>query len=655
MSTRLLPFAILLGLLVAAAAEEEPPTDEPVVWFDEESSIEDGLKRVHASVEKDDAKGAAIWLQKLLNEHAAKVMEADDGAFLPAWRVLSRRVAALPKSFVEAYVTLYGGEGRTRVASALGARDLAALQAAAQSSFPALDDESLLAAARALAEGGRLGAAEALLEERVLRSPPSALPAALLASLYAGRGDRRSLENLRAALPADRLGLPVSVGAQACTLGETVDRALDSLRARGPIAPAAGREPVDTPSWSLPVPVLGESFDGLLLTVNNWAGGTRLDASMPAARTLFPLTSAITRDLVLVHLGKSLFAYRLADGTLAWTRGGERNLAEFLQARCEPSTTRHYSIVADAERAYATFEGRPLEGKGRNDLVCVSLADGKTVWKLDAGNLGKDYSFIGIPHVDRDRLYVSVIGTEMREQVFVLCLEAATGKVIWTCKLSSHTPPPEDVWYFYPEPVPLVTLHRGVVYACTGTGGFAALDPATGEFLWGLKYPCQVMDSNSWIDLTQEVCWLLPPNSMLPADDGVWMAPHDAPRIYLVDTTTRTITVDHRKDSMERYRFLVGTTPRGLVLGGPEVGLYSPREGLLRHWTLARRDGGDRPALDGGCLVVPRAKEIVAIDTETFTPVWRRPIEKGTSGDVLISDRGVAIVSPRRVTFFPWK
>ncbi|MEK7865999.1 MAG: hypothetical protein AAB434_04905, partial [Planctomycetota bacterium] len=264
MSPRLLPFAFLAALLAVAAAEEEEPTDDPVVWFDEESSIADGLKRVHASVEKDDAKGAAIWLQKLLNEHGAKVMEADDGAFLPAWRVLSRRVAALPKSFVEAYVTLYGGEARTSVGSALLARDLAALQAAAQSWFPAIDDEGLHAAARALAEGGHHGAAEALLEERVLGSSRSALHAALLATLYARRGDRPAIEKLRSALPAERLAEPVSVGAEALTLGAALDRALRSVGAASPAAVPSHREPADAPSWSRPVPVLGESFDALL-------------------------------------------------------------------------------------------------------------------------------------------------------------------------------------------------------------------------------------------------------------------------------------------------------------------------------------------------------------------------------------------------------
>ncbi len=663
--------ALLLAHLARLAAEdakkkEEAP--EPVVFFDEETALTDGLKRIDASVAKGDAKGASIWLQKLLNEHGQNVLGAGGDLFLPAWQVLSRRAGKLPKDARDTYLGLYAEEGRAHVKAAIAGGDLAAIESAAQAYFPALADAQVVDAACTLAERGRLAAAEALLEERVLQGAgPAESPVAAmrLALLYAARGDRGSLVALRAALPPAVLSEQLSVGCEPRGVGEAIDAwagaipvedgAIASSPGGGVSAPPAARDLAEAPAWSREVPILGAALDGLVDAIYNNSGGNPLDTSMPSVQAIFPLTSAITDDLVLVHLGKSLFAYRISDGGLAWTRGGERNLGEFLTSRTQPGLLRRYAIVAQGALVLSTFEGHSDTGGVRNDLVALSPSDGRVLWKLDGGNAGKEWSFLGVPHLDGDRVYVGAIGTEAREQLTVLCLEAATGKVVWTCKLASTTPPPDQTWSYCPEPVPVLTTARGLVCVCTGTGAFAAIDPATGAFAWGLKYACSPFDGNQWVDLSQELCWLLPANPLLPSAEGIWMAPSNAPRFYLVDMVERRIRLDHRKDALERYRYLVGRREGALVLGGPEVGIFSPTEGLRHHWQLRDKEGMGRPALAGGLLLVPRRHELAAVDAGSLAPAWRRPLEKGASGDVLVSSRGVAIVSPHRVTFFPWK
>ena len=135
-------------------------------------------------------------------------------------------------------------------------------------------------------------------------------------------------------------------------------------------------------------------------------------------------------------------------------------------------------------------------------LYCLQAATGKEVWKFRGGPsagklIGNDQMISHWPArsgvlVEGDKLYVTA-GMWSRDGVFLYCLDAADGKVIWRNDTSGYhfATLPHSTGYAGVAPQGYLVLHRGNLYVPTGRGAPACFDAATGEFLWyenGLGY-----------------------------------------------------------------------------------------------------------------------------------------------------------------------
>ncbi|MBI3270454.1 MAG: PQQ-binding-like beta-propeller repeat protein [Planctomycetes bacterium] len=666
----------------APFVRERPPS---FVYFDEEEGIQYALLHLTKALEAGDARRAARILQGAIAAHGFKVAEAEGGVFLPSWQSLHRRLIALPEGVQRVHRELFAAEGRARLAAARAAGDRVEELHVCTAYLAVLPESDVLRTALRVFEEGRPGVVRALLEETarsLLSRRPSPTLIATLAMLYARSGDEDELARLRGAAPAEALAEVLLVGGRSCPLGEVLDRVKVAAQASpracaselggGTSPPPPCGVPAETPAWTLSLPE-GARPSAAALTADailNAAGARRIRAlaAPDDAGEVGPLPATVAGELLLLNFGTCVSAFRLADGVAAWTRGPDPALPSPPARITRGPGMRPCALAAEVAggRVFATLDGRPSPGRqrrpvGRFDLACLSLGEGKLLWSLDDANQGADLSFVGVPLPWGDRLYAAAVAAERAAQTFVVSVEAATGRVLWKTLVALRSSPASDDSGVPLLQVPVLVLDRGALYVCTSSGAFAALEPATGEFLWGLKYPSppgQGGDARFW-----------PPTgprgpAMNPAftgPEGLWLAPTDASRFFLVDPFLRALVVDHCKDEGERYRYLVGCESGRLILGGPELGLYSAREGLVRHWELSRGQGGWRPALGKeqglgrGRVVVPLRREVVALDAETFARAWSLPVEAERSGDVLLAPGGLLLLSRTQITCYPWK
>ncbi len=135
-------------------------------------------------------------------------------------------------------------------------------------------------------------------------------------------------------------------------------------------------------------------------------------------------------------------------------------------------------------------------------LYCLESASGKEVWRFRGGPT--DGKLIGneqmISHwparsgvlADGDRLYFTA-GMWSRDGVFIYCLDAGDGNVIWRNDTSGHhfATLPHSTGYAGVAPQGYLALNGGRLFVPTGRGAPAAFDATTGKFLWyenGLGY-----------------------------------------------------------------------------------------------------------------------------------------------------------------------
>ncbi len=659
------PARLLLALLVlglpCALAEDPDPAPESAVSFEESSQALDLLKQAATTAGKGDAQAAAACVDRAAEQVAEKVVYAGDGLYLPAWRIAHRRTRALPQTVQEAYAALTRDKSLAKLGEARVARDLAAQAALARARIAVLPPEEVLRVSRDLIEAGRGHAAEVLLEELVLHSPPSpahAAAALALAQAYASRREPESIAALRRALPPDAQGFVLSIDSEPLPLSKWLDR-YSSVERPAPLPLAAQPggglvlvprcgTPAEKAAWSISMPVLSD----LLRPPKEEKEGHNLRpfrVERSGDPTTFRLSSTIAGGNVVVHLGKSLFAFRLADGKQAWTRGGERGLAAFLAS---PSAQAFGGIVAEGGRLFAVMAGRGDEGKRRGDLVCLDAVSGKPVWWLNDENDGKGITFTGVPLVHEGRVYVAAVEEEDSGRLHVVCVSADSGKPVWKRFVAGRPAPNEDYGILY-RPEAVFAIRGRTLFACTAMGVVAAIDPMDGDFLWGLKYGGASTNEEELRYGT--VAPTLAVSPIIEAPEGLWMAPADMPRYFLLDPVGRRIVTSRRKDVGEAYRFLVGVDGGRLVLGGREIGLYARAKGLLAHRELAASEGGARPALAEGLLLVPKARELVALESAGLGEAWSINLEMGQSGDVLVAEDGVVLVSHAKVTWIPWK
>src|ERR1044071_7803894 len=122
--------------------------------------------------------------------------------------------------------------------------------------------------------------------------------------------------------------------------------------------------------------------------------------------------------------------------------------------------------------------------EGSQQVVAMSLADGKIAWTAKVGPVWEDEygGPRGTPPVDGDRIYA--LGTEGD----LVCLEAATGKEVWRKNLARDFGGRVMSMWKWAES-PLVDGDRLIVTPGSASATLVALDKKTGKEIWRAAVP----------------------------------------------------------------------------------------------------------------------------------------------------------------------
>jgi outer membrane protein assembly factor BamB len=253
-----------------------------------------------------------------------------------------------------------------------------------------------------------------------------------------------------------------------------------------------------------------------------------------------------------------------------------------------------------SEPALGEWRGVPMG----NRLTCRDAADGKQLWAVGVGapappadcglpaeslRMLAAAEFASAPAVDGDRLLVLA---EYAETYHAVCLDARTGRPVWTRLLSSAPEAGDGARHPTAGSPPAVA--DGAAFFLTNAGVLAALDAAGGEPIWMMQYEERGVGRRRTGF----------PSAPLIAGGVVYALPTDAEHVLAVRADTGE-AVWRDAPSRRGQGGLVGLTGGVLVLGGPDVRFVRAADGAVLGGAKAGMERTGRPALTRAAVYVP--------------------------------------------------
>ncbi|MBI3881683.1 MAG: PQQ-binding-like beta-propeller repeat protein [Verrucomicrobia bacterium] len=138
---------------------------------------------------------------------------------------------------------------------------------------------------------------------------------------------------------------------------------------------------------------------------------------------------------------------------------------------------------------------------GKDTVFAFDATTGKALWKhsypADLGDKFFEGGTTGTPTVDGERVFT------LSRWGDVFCLEAASGKIVWSKRVQDETNVRIPDWGFAGAPL----AHENLLVLNVGEAGLA-LDKATGKIIWqsadenaGYSTPLPVKRGNDWLAL----------------------------------------------------------------------------------------------------------------------------------------------------------
>ncbi len=586
----------MIALLAAALALQDP---EPEVR-------NTALLKVYAELDQVLARAPLLAAEKRWQEALAiylKALAAPRDVVVPLDRV---RAVGL-RDFVLARLAEWPEEGKAALRRRVDPAAEQAFQAASRLRDPealeAFVEEhplcSFAGGALTLAgtlrlDEGQAGAAASALERALGAVDPAERPvvAARLGQALARLGDRARLDALAARAEREWPAAAVEVAGKPVPLG---------LQLRALVPAPAGAAPLEIPGWELVGGAprgwrLAES--GVRLPREWWSDRIdipRLDAdeefgvrrAMVLAPTadFRPLFPAVADGVLYVQNGMSVVAYNLfaPRAEKLWQfkvppPGGEVMF----------DNRAVYTVTVSDGVVYAnlvTSAGGAEDQLGyvrvkfpfpRRGLYALDAMSGRLLWRvggeLQADTLDRNASFGTAPTPEGGRLYVGAVKQKHSVDPFehhVLCLEAATGKILWSTFVASGGTEINLFGNSTRESLgsPVAIAGDVLVYA-THHGVIAALDKATGRIRWTYRYlQLPVNPTRSVYVSKNRLEWVNAP----PAIDrgAVVVTPTDSKHAYSLDLAGGELLWEHERH--RDVRSIVGVKDGTVVFGGARL------------------------------------------------------------------------------------
>jgi outer membrane protein assembly factor BamB len=683
MSTMFRPRSVALAALAAllgagTGRSQDPPAQQNTAHVRAYPEPDLLVQRAPVLAAQGRWAEAFALYEDALAKHPHTVMPLDAARAVGLLPFVRSQIDAWPKEGLDFIRRRSDPLAEHEFQSARRARDVVALEALIERHpwYSGIDEVLLLAGTLRLDAGDAAGAAETL--ERLLARPAGpqhGVAAARLALACARAGRLEALESLSARAGREFPGLRVRWSDGEIPLPELVERLRTSARAL-----PAGKGLLEIPAWPMPggAPsgtALAEP--GVALSRLAWAdvvGLPRLSADgndMVMRRTLGmsptadfrPLFPAVADGIVYVHNGLALTAYSL------FAREPER----LWQYRAPPPAGEVmfdnrviYAPVAHDGRVYAnliTATGGAEDQLGyvrvkfpfpKRGLHAFDAHTGRLLWRLGGrlreDELEKGASFATGPTPDGARLYVGAVVQKFSTDPFehhVLCVEAATGRVLWSTFVASGGTEINLFGNSTRESMGSpVSVDEDGVYYVTQHGVAAALEKKTGRLRWTYRYGQQIVNPTRSVYVTKNrLEWVSSPP--VAADGVVVVTPADSPRVYALDAREGRLLWSRPRGGAVRLPY--GARGRTLVLGGDRLEFVDLKTGLLLAAPVGPElNGTGRGALAEDGIYVPCRDGLRKVSWDgTWDETLMRPWPDGQSdgGNLVVVDGAILLAT----------
>ena len=569
-------------------------------------------------------------VQALLDEAAtgSGLMPHEEGRYAAAW-VLADRLLAGQKT--DALAALRQAEERGCAEALDQARRAADPQAvvAVFRRYPwaTAVHTAMVDAAGEMIRRGRPGLARKTIDDVLAHSnDPDVRDRAQVGLWLAAAGEDRSSAAVRAAFEGIPAEAPYPWMGERLTAGAIQKRLLDGLPSG---AAAPGPAVADLQSSLLRVPPVAPWDMGVFSRVPDEAL-----AALPA-----PLGTVQASGPNVLVSGPWLLAVYGNDLTkpLWWRtpkevsrhprlgregegRGGGR------QGAATPVPGEFAPAIADG-RIYTRW-GLDPTGQSLCAVAAFDARTGEVLWSADDDPAWDDLWPASDPAAADGRLYLLAVQEKAGPilPVYLMCLDAASGSLLWQRHLGSHNPAPpladgspfrRDTTLDQVRYGNAVTVHHGAVYASTNLGIVARCDARDGMVEWVSPYPRTRLGTN-WPAVLRRMG-----ASPVVAGDRVIFAPRDYLGVFALDSRTGKTAWDAALVPADE---MVGQAGGAVIVRTADT-LYAVDAATGRvAWTRRLPEPiRGRPVLADSRLYVATAAELLRFDARTGAALDKKP------------------------------
>ncbi len=290
-----------------------------------------------------------------------------------------------------------------------------------------------------------------------------------------------------------------------------------------------------------------------------------------------PYYPVVSEGKVFVPGADGILGYELATGKPLWGASDHRIFISDLFAGREvlvPVNTigsLNWSATADDQYLFARV-GSPVTIMPallteaipqRSALVCLACdEEGKLRWQCEPPD--QTWAFDGSPVVIEDRIYVVMRRSDVPSHLYLACLSADQGNLLWRQFLCAADTPGRGFLYEMTHLLP--TVGEGMIYLVTNMGAVAAVSATTGDIRWVTCYPRVDQGDLS----TYEGYRYREPNPAVYWNGLLFVAPTDSRQVFALDAFSGTIVWVCQAPT-ERIRHLLGVVGNRLIATGDRV------------------------------------------------------------------------------------
>lgn len=616
---------------------------------------------------------------------ADKVVYVEPGLYVGIPEHVNRQIATWPSEGLKAYRSFHAESAGRVPTSAASGHDWAALLGAAETYFCTPEG----ARAADLAAQIALESADFSLAERLYRHLLAVHPdraghfgewagKLALTLVWAGRDD--AARDVLAQIEKKQPTATIRWSGRTVPVSEAVQHAWADR-----IVPSAGARMSDWPLIGGDVRRNRVADGDVEVGAPLWECGADRGFVIPQVENREPLERNISSDVAAARTGRRLsmvpvtdgqslylcdasamWGIRLSDGTPTWPPflvGKAAHRAPVIPSMGDPPPL--YAPTFHDGRLFAalTRETGSRASEAPQDIpliVCLDAVTGKAIWSVEPAKLDPRLAEVrpdAQPVPYRDRLFVTVRRQKRFgfEDCYLLSLSADGGRLNWMTHLASAS---TGNFGRRRPTMDLPCVSEATVYVCTNLGAVVAVDAYSGHIRWLRLYQDAQTDEEAVVvrsfgrrampwRYTPSICW----------GDRIVCSPVDSDRVLILDRLTGAITGGIPAEDLGHFEQILGVKDDVLYAAGMDLVAWDLAKDQAL-WSRSLMDCGGimgRGQLAKSHLYLPMGKGLFRFGLRGGEPQVFEWTDSSAGGNVLVTSDQIVVVGADRVTGYASK